>query len=228
LRLAQHLSSPEEKRELYSAAIETIQESIPFDYCLTILQDCYVGGLDIEQRKTVATKILERCEQPTQVRQLMDICAQNGFDSDAKQTVLRQAKPGNCEINLVLPYLQERQTINLTQDRELLALLLSAPTAQESDRKDFKAFSTRLFRNQIAHQQAVSDLQWWRQNANDQQLYEEAFKEAIEQEVVRSDFLYKIPDLKKYVNNLRDASLVRESHIIRDAVIQQIDADFSH
>jgi len=215
--------SSDEKRLLHNMAIDIIQEAISIEHGLTILRDCSGWGLDTEQQNVIATKLMKRCEQPNQVRQLMEVCDDLGFDSDSKQIVLHHVKPGSCEIDLVLPYLRERQTIDLVRDRELLLLLLKAPTAQETDRKEFRAFTSRLFQNQIV--QSVSDLQWWRDQANDQQLYEDAFRAAIEQRVADSDFQFK--SLREHARILRNALLNKESNVILKAMQQQIEAEHS-
>jgi len=129
---------------------------------------------------------------------------------------------------LILSYLGDRQDIDLARDKALLRLLLTIPVQTDSEREDFKNFSTQLFVTQIANHHSPADLQWWRAQSIDQKLYEETFTKAIEQLVPTLDSLSSLPQLCQYAQKLRSISMSKESDIIHDLVTQKVSVFFSN
>ena len=228
LGLSKPLSSHEDKQQLYDTAIESINRTIKFEDGLTLLRDCHSWGLDMKYKKRIAIELIKRCEQATQVRQLLEVCFDIDFDLFVRQEVLCQARPESCEIGLILSYLGDRQDIDLARDKALLRLLLTIPVQTDSEREDFKNFSTQLFMTQIANHHSPADLQWWRAQSIDQKLYEETFTKAIEQLVPTLDSLSSLPQLCQYAQKLRSISMSKESDIIHDLVTQKVSVFFSN
>jgi hypothetical protein len=181
LRLPVSSLSLIEKQQLYRDAIAVIELPCRFETAQQLLRDCHAWGLEINEKKRIATKLAALCTLPAQVRQVMETCVDIGCDPRSQQEILSQAKPEACTTDLVLLHLPSPQNINLERDRSLLQLLLKTQPQSDAEKISFKNFFTQFFINWILDNRTPNDLQELKVQSANSQLYEDAFAEACQQ-----------------------------------------------
>ena len=176
-----------------------------------------------------ASTITQFYTQPDQTERLLSDCDTWGLSLSEKKEILKKTYPKKAySISLLLEdYIDcNSKFIELEHDRKLLNMLFCIEPRNEKETTDLKNFFSRIFGEFISSNN-VDDFQRLKNKINNQQIYQDAFTQAIRNFIFSSTENLNLSQLKKYYIQLKQSQLLEECKLLKKILIEQVEYHFN-